>query len=91
MTSFFGGDHTMSHFSPDPYYKLAGEPDGGDRNRRKADFTKLKELGYKKQYFQYKNKDEKAKAKAKAAAEAFSTKWFKKSGIKLEVREGFFL
>ena len=100
MTSFFGGDYTMSHFSVrQPYFvydpkvpfKKGLDAKIAFNKKRDEDRAKLKAMGWKEAYFQFKTKDKVAEAKAKAEAEKHAAEWEKKSGLKLEVSLGFFL
>jgi len=86
-----GGDSTVSHFSADVKYLLPGESSKEQRERRRAQWDKMKELGFRMRYFNFKNKDSAAKAKAKADCEVFAAEWESKLGFKLDVSEGCFL
>lgn len=89
--SLFGGNPSVSHFSANIPFRLPLE-DGGDSNkRRREQSTKLKELGFKTKYFQYRDNDPVGKAKAKKECTSFAKKWEKKSGVSLSVCEGCFL
>lgn len=93
-TLFFGGDSTMSHFSVDlphrPYNATTEERKAFDL-QRKEDRAKLKALGWKEVYCQFKDKDPAAKIKAKAKADAIAAEWEAKTGLKFKVAEGCFL
>lgn len=97
--SFFGGDPNVSHFTVGVHYRFPEESwDSGNREaylnagkRRREQRDRLKEVGFKKPYFQFRNKDEQGKAEAKAKAEAFAVEWSAKVGFELEVAEGFSL
>lgn len=91
----------MSHFTVSERYLYPDERfDKADprkeaylnaRQRRRDQAARLKELGFKQPYFQYRNNDAEAKAEAKAKAEAFAKDWSAKAGFELEVAEGCFL
>lgn len=121
MTSFFGGDPNVSHFTVSAPYisrreeerftdecgaefrkhgrsakweglrKKRDEARIREKTESKAQSDRLKELGFKKPYFQYRNKDEAGKAAAKAKAEKFAEEWSAKTGLKMVVAGGFFL
>jgi hypothetical protein len=61
------------------------------REERKVQQDKLKELGFKTQYFEFRDGDEAAKARAKAHADRVAEHWSEKTGFKFDVSEGFFL
>jgi hypothetical protein len=89
--SLFGGDPSMSHFTCAPAYRGKDEDFKAAQERRTAQYKALKALGWKEQYFQFKNADEKAKAAARKAAEKSAARWKKAAGFALEVNEGCFL
>jgi hypothetical protein len=120
MTSFFGGDLSVSHFTVGTHekrqaYNAAMDACGAEYSRHgrsakwlklcekrteahkqmKEDYRlrreRLKEIGFKTPYFQFKNKDEHGKAVARAKAEAFAKEWSAKAGFDLEINEGCFL
>jgi hypothetical protein len=100
MTSFFGGDRTMSHFSVRlPDYKRGNQKHFNEelaawRIFKEQDKTRratLKVLGWKEVYCQYKTADKAAKVKAKKKADSIAAKWEAKTGFKFEVNEGFFM
>jgi hypothetical protein len=99
MTSFFGGDPNVSHFTAGVTYLLPeerfveGTKEGRARapQRRREQSAKLKELGFKTRYFQFRNGDEQGKARAKAQADAEAKLWSEKAGFQLTVAEGCFL
>lgn len=106
MTSFFGGDPSVSHFTlsvscgsnkkllafraTNDWKNEASEKKRRDQVRKTRN-AKLKALGFKEAYFQFKNKDEAGKKAAYAAAEAHARKWREKSGYAFEIVEGCFL
>jgi Holliday junction resolvasome RuvABC DNA-binding subunit len=91
MVSLFGGTPGVSHFTANVKYKVGDESYREQRDRRKAQFDALKALGFKQQYFQFRDKDEEGKKRAKAQAEAHAKEWAAKAGFELEVCEGCFL
>lgn len=91
MTSFFGGDPNVAHFTASPYFLKPGEKVATKNPRRREEYDKLRALGWKAQYFQFRVKDEAGKAAAKAACEAHAAKWKAKAGVDMEVCEGFCL
>ncbi len=106
MQSMFGGDHRYSHFTlMVKYGSHTKERDlekahkwaeaRVERDRRKDVYktrrAKLKTLGYKQQFFQFRNERVEEKAAAKKKAEAHRLLWKKKSGYDFDVSEGFFL
>jgi hypothetical protein len=98
MTSLFGGDPSMSHFTVGVRYIMPNERHGtGDPEarrmapqRRREQNKVLRDLGFKTPYFQYRNKDEAGKAAAKKKAEAFCAEWSAKVDFELEIAEGCF-
>jgi hypothetical protein len=120
MTSFFGGDPSMSHFTVGIHedrkeYRRLMDECGAEYQKRgrtsrwqelcqrrdeaykaaKRDYEtrkqRLKEIGFKTPYFQFRDKDEEGKTSAKAQAEAFAKEWSAKAGFTLDVNEGCFL
>jgi hypothetical protein len=92
MMTFFGADPSVSHFTVSERYLLSRDEDRRDATaRRKDQRAKLKELGFQKPYFQFRNKDEAGKIAARAKADAFAAEWTAKAGFELEVAEGCFL
>ena len=51
----------------------------------------LRSLGFKEQYFQFRDGDVKGEAAAKARAEAEAAKWAARSGFRFDVHKGFFM
>lgn len=97
--SFFGGDHNVSHFTVSERYLFPNEQFGsGDKEayknadkRRREQRAKLKALGFKQPYFQYRNDDEDGQAEAERKAKEFAREWQGKAGFPLEVAKGCFL
>lgn len=61
------------------------------RDAYRSQQQRLKDIGFKTPYFQYRNSDAEGKAKAKAKAEAFANEWSDKAGFALSIYEGCFL
>lgn len=89
--SFFGGDPSKSHFSMDVRFKLPNEDELERRQRSKTERQKLKEAGWRKRYYEFKNDDKRGKAQAKRRCEKDARLWTEKTGVPLEVTEGFFM
>lgn len=93
-TSFFGGDHSVSHFSCGIPYFIEGEDRLNQRaatQRRKEQNARLREIGYKPKYFQFKNDDAAGKEAARKQCQKYAAKWSAKAGFELVVQEGFFM
>jgi hypothetical protein len=85
---------TLSHYAARVRYRLPEEQNTIDagRLRRTQQQLKLKEAGWDGcKVFQFTDGNEEQKAKAKAAAEAYAAEWTEKTGVPLQVVEGFFL
>lgn len=85
-----------SHFGVSPRCKYAGidtrEQRTAEQERRKADRATVKAAGFPSQkYFEYRNGDEAGKARCKKQAEAYAAKVHAKTGVDMEVSEGFFM
>lgn len=93
MTSFFGGDPNMAHYSC--HLSILAYPIRS-QERRDA-YAKIKEaFPGRDKYFQYRVKirgkvNHLGKMSAKRSAEKHSADILAKTGIKTEVSEGFFL
>jgi hypothetical protein len=85
---------TLSHYAARVRYRLPEEQNviGGGRERRREQERTLKAAGWDGcKVFQYTDGNEEQKVKAKAAAEAYAAEWTEKTGVPLQVIEGFFL
>lgn len=89
--TFFGGDHSKSHYTTTIPFDHQAKDRVAERKKRDDTSKKLKALGYRERYFHFTNGDDKQKERAKALAEAEAQLWFDTTGIRLEVTEGFFL
>ena len=58
---------------------------------RKAQQAALKALGFREQYFQFRDGDEAGKAAAKVKADAEAARWAERTGFRFTVSEGFFM
>lgn len=99
MTSFFGGDPNVAHYSADlPFLPSGYAADGlsrAERVRQKEVRDEqrkiLKDAGFKEKYFQFRVNDAAGKQKAKRLCEEFAQEWQERTGVKLVVSEGAFL
>lgn len=93
VTSFFGGDPSVSHFSVSVRYKAhKDETTKEQRERREAERAKLKAKGIKTTtYFQYRNDDKKGKLAAMRKANAEADRIRRVADVDMDVCEGCFL
>lgn len=91
MTSFFGGDPAVSHWTLTiPFnYRLTGEAKREAVKQRDDTRAKLKTAGYKERYFQFRNDDAKGKEAARRLAETEKALW--EPIAVLDIHEGCFL
>lgn len=85
---------TKSHYAARVHYRLPeenGPGDGGKKRRREQQET-LTAAGWDGcKVFQFTDGNKEEEAKAKAAAEAYAKEWTAKTGVPLDVTQGFFL
>jgi hypothetical protein len=85
--TFFGGDHSMSHFTC--HLSIGTYPLRSQE--RKDAYAKIREAFGREQYFQYKNGDAKGKEKARKHCENLAAAILERTGVTVEISEGFFL